>query len=124
VRKYLSEARRIGLVTHPDAIMVGVYHALPEIFDFGDKLQQLAPPHGPYVRGVYTAHSGHWHSAYVNAVSQDGDGQLNWGKLGPHRAVELVRKHKRPKSAKSPPPFAERLWITYPALGQLINDNS
>ena len=124
VRNYLVEAHSIGLKMSPDAIMVGVYHALPEVFDFGDKLQQLAKPYGPYVRGVYTAHSGHRYYPTSNAVAQGEDGQLTWGKLGPHHAVELVRKNKRPKSDKSPPTFAERLWITYPALGQLINSNS
>jgi hypothetical protein len=116
VRDYLARARNIGLRTHPDSIMIGVYGCLPAEIVFGSKLLQLAAPHGPYVSGVYMVKSGHRYYPHTAGVVLNGDGALEWGKLGGQRAAELIREHKL-KDEHTPVP---RFFVSYPALGTLL----
>jgi hypothetical protein len=118
VRDYLVRARNIGLRTHPDAIMVGVYGCLPAEVDFGRALVQLAAPHGPYVRGVYVIKSGHRYYPHTEAVLLSEAGLVEWGKLGGQRAAHLVRKCK----LKEPSAETQQFFASYPALGKLLTE--
>lgn len=122
VWSYLKRAWEIGLRTHPDAIMVGVYHATPASIDFGRKARQFVATTGcPIVRGNYTVKSGSTHYAHTPALTLDDAGVLQWEKLGGSRAVELVMQDKTPDKVASG--LALRFFASYPALAILMEQN-